>query len=312
MEEQYEKIERYLAGTLSGPELAQFKNALKEDPNLAEEVKLHRNLQSFLGNQEKVSFIKNLESIGASLTPADFELPSDEKGPSTALAPKRNINPLWLIGIVGVAALVMYLTLFNRSKVPDLGEPINSLSEQSEVPQIPEALDSARSKEEPVLVPEEVKEADPIPVPPEQAPTQPKAERDPFLENPTIEQLFDPTKRSKVYDFDLSTTILKEVEPGKTALNIEGDLAAPKLDPKVRLLLECFNNDPTKYDHAPIFSGAIRPILIEEDQPIAFAAKKNYFIGYDTIANLKNGLYYYQIKLARDSSVLYGDRFRIE
>ena len=52
-EQLYNIIEAYLDGTLSGEELTAFEQRLKSEPDLAEEVELHRKLQNELGNAQK-------------------------------------------------------------------------------------------------------------------------------------------------------------------------------------------------------------------------------------------------------------------
>lgn len=62
-EEQYERIEQYLAGSLSREKLQAFEAQLVEDPAFREEVNLHRNAQQIIGNKKRMQMKALVESV---------------------------------------------------------------------------------------------------------------------------------------------------------------------------------------------------------------------------------------------------------
>lgn len=63
-EEFYDEIEKYLNGTLKGDKKIAFEKRMKSDKKLREEVNLHRDLSTFLGDPEEQAFYENIKKIG--------------------------------------------------------------------------------------------------------------------------------------------------------------------------------------------------------------------------------------------------------
>ncbi len=59
-ENKYELIEKYLNGELTGSELASFEESLLTDPNLQEEVALHKGLHDFISNEAEMKLRSQL------------------------------------------------------------------------------------------------------------------------------------------------------------------------------------------------------------------------------------------------------------
>ena len=63
-EEFYDEIERYLNGTLNGEKKKAFEERMKTDKKFREEVNLHKDLSTFLGDPEEKAFHDNIKKIG--------------------------------------------------------------------------------------------------------------------------------------------------------------------------------------------------------------------------------------------------------
>ena len=63
-EEKYELIEQYLEGKLVGAELLDFENQLEQDPGLADDVALHREVRDAIADDEEVALEAELRKIG--------------------------------------------------------------------------------------------------------------------------------------------------------------------------------------------------------------------------------------------------------
>ena len=59
----YERIEHYLSGKLTGKELADFEQALTQDAELVKEVHLHREMQKFLQDGEDEKLKQQLKTL---------------------------------------------------------------------------------------------------------------------------------------------------------------------------------------------------------------------------------------------------------
>lgn len=94
--EKYDRIERFLAGSLTGIELVAFETAMREDPALREEVALHREAMEALGEGSVHAFRVLLREVDAG-----WEKPEQQK--------KGRILPLNLRWIAGVAAALLLL-----------------------------------------------------------------------------------------------------------------------------------------------------------------------------------------------------------
>lgn len=62
-EEQYNKIEAYLDGTLNAPEKDAFEKEMEKDKALRDAVQLEKDLQSFVPDTPELKFRKNLEQV---------------------------------------------------------------------------------------------------------------------------------------------------------------------------------------------------------------------------------------------------------
>jgi anti-sigma factor RsiW len=92
MQEQYERIEAYLDGTLPEPERKAFEAELERDKTLAAEVELHRRVHRTLGNADEWAFRQNLEAISEA-----YEAPAENGKPGNRSALRLLLGILILI-----------------------------------------------------------------------------------------------------------------------------------------------------------------------------------------------------------------------
>lgn len=71
------------------------------------------------------------------------------------------------------------------------------------------------------------------------------------------------------------------------------------------MTLTLFDNQPDNYPDAPLYTEEIQVMEIDEDAPIAFAAKKAYFLAYEAALDLPAGLYYYVIRVDGEAEALW-------
>ncbi len=149
VESQYEQIEAYLAGTLSPEEHQRFEEAIRQDPVLAREVGLHRQLQEMIGDKEYMAFRSTLSRVGA-----DYR----KEGQS----PSSPWRWLWLLIPAGLALIWWIL-----SSAPEPAIPASKTVSPAPAPAQPHALPG-----------------DTLPAPPPE-----KAKRgDPFTPHPALER----------------------------------------------------------------------------------------------------------------------------
>ncbi len=295
MEEQYDKIEKYLDGELSGEELQRFEKRLQEDPEFAQEVALHRRLHQVLGNAGEWQLRQNLEAIGASIQESDMPPPDDDPPPAKG-------NGWFIPGLLlFILAGSVFAWLLLRPAAPD------PLAENETTPPAPtERTDQVIPQDDPSdAQPESTPDAGTNESAPEPAP-EPAPAPDPYQPNPALEALLDPERHSNVHDFDLTADLRPD---SLVFLTIEGELLSAAL-PEQPFILEGFDRRPASYAAQPFLRVPLEPIAVEEDRPFAFAAKKAYLISFDTLIDLERGLYYYQVRLENDPAPLFVGKFR--
>ncbi len=101
MEEQYEKIEGYLGGTLSADERAAFETALSADAELRAEVALHRQLADSFADPGELALRETLEEL------AGEEAPRVRTVPQEAAVRQLPARRGWLWPVLGLAAIAL-------------------------------------------------------------------------------------------------------------------------------------------------------------------------------------------------------------
>ena len=286
MENQYEKIEAYIDGTLPAEERRDFEAKIAADPELGAEVKLHQRLQDTLSNEAEWRFRQTLNELRDSV---DEQLTEEEK-------PSGNSSLKWLLP--GILGLIIIASLTWYYMTPP---PMPQLPETPEVPEAPrEEISPAEETEPTVTAPEEEP-----PVAEEPEPEAPAVQ--PYAPIPELEQLAAASPLSNAYDFSLEATV-RSGNP--QTLIVEGELLSAQWDAETPLLLELYSNNPKRYPADPLLSGNMIATELQEDGPIAFAAKTAYFVNFEEDVDLPKGLYYYRVRLTGAEELLWVGKIR--
>jgi len=144
MEEQYEKIEAYLKGELPESEQQAFEAAMAADPELAEEVALHRRLQEVFGDEGEWRFRQNLRDIRSNI---------GEAAPENTSSAQRSGARI----LLGLLVLIALSSLLYWWLVP---APVPAPSQETPVDTLPAPSDP-ESKSEPVPFAEEEAASEP-------------------------------------------------------------------------------------------------------------------------------------------------------
>ena len=99
----YELIEQYLEGNLSGEELEQFELRLQTEPELKEEVELHRKLQNELGDTQKRLLRSRLDVLRKEFTDSEEE---------TKVIPIQRKSNLRVIISIAAGILILVFTFW--------------------------------------------------------------------------------------------------------------------------------------------------------------------------------------------------------
>ncbi len=274
MQEQYERIEAYLDGTLPEPERKAFEAELERDKTLAAEVELHRRVHRTLGNADEWAFRQNLEAISEA-----YEAPAENGKPENRSALRLLLGILILII---VASLLYYFFM----PAPDAAP--------AEPPVIEQPTPSPTA-------PEEAPEEEPVeetttPTAPEDTPI---ANIPPDQPNPALEALVAASPLSSTYE------LAAEARLSNQNFTLEGEMLSAQYEEGQSMTLTLFDNQPGNYPDAPTHTGELQVMEIDEDAPIAFAAKKAYFLDYEATLDLPAGLYYYVIRVDGEAEALW-------
>lgn len=295
MEELYNKIEDYLAGTLPAPDSKAFEQALQKDTKLAAEVNLHRQLHATFSDPKEIALRQSLKEISADFT-------GEPSGPTSN---KPFYQRIWFyIGLLA-ALLVIYLVSRNPDSkaigIDDGPAPDSMIQEPLQ------DADTLSGEDTPIS--QETKEEEQISAPTIPA-DPPVATRDPFASNATLEALLKPEVWSFRYDFALNANVI-ELDQGSNIV-IDGELVAPKLDGE-QFTIVIFDNQSQNYPSSPMLRQILTPRETADESAIAFGAKKKYAILLDEIIeDLAPGLYYYQVYMESEPEPLYTGSFRKE
>lgn len=287
MQEQYEKIEAYLNDELPAAERKAFEAAMTEDPALTREVNLHRRLATVLGDEQEWQLRQNLESLRDSVP--DDQLEDGKPGKN------RRAGGL-LLGMLGLVIIASLLYWYATSDATTASETVPAT----------EAPAPANEDEEAPL--EEAENPPPVaeekPAPPPPASVAPE----PYAALPLLEALAKASPLSNIYEFELRSAV--EGNAPKQ-LRLDGEMLSAQWEGQTPFVVEIFSNNPAQYPDRPVQEGELLLQPIEEDGPIAFAAKQAYIANYEAPVDLQPGLYYYQVRLQGLDEVLWVGRFRL-
>lgn len=294
-EELYEKIERYLDGTLSGSVLAAFEKQLREDKHFAKEVELHRRLYQELGDTKKMELRGILNDLGKEVDLSD----NLDVGKG-----KSNFGN-WLVGLGGIVLVAGLGWILSRG-----GEerPEQKIAENNvETPVITDSTESDAP-----LVNEEKKEAPKKIASPRQESQKnivstPRSINN--TPNPFFETILDSLENNRLYQFELDGQI-EHLPQDRILLTIAGTLETAALKKTDRLTLKAYlNQKNVNFETKPYFTGPVEAELIEESNVIAFASKKKYAVRFSQTLTLEPGLYYYFIGKQDNFDPVYGGKF---
>lgn len=278
MQEQYERIEAYLDGTLPEPEREAFEAELERDQTLAAEVELHRRLHRTLGNADEWAFRQNLEAISEA-----YEAPAENGKPGNRSALRLLLGILILIT---VASLLYYFFMPAPDAAPSAEPP--KAEQPAPLPTAPE--------EAPANEPEE-EEAAPTPKDTPEAMTEPDIPAD--QPNGALEALVAASPLSTTYELAVEANLSAQ------GFTLEGEMLSAQYEAGQPMTVALFDNQPGSYPDAPRHTGELQVMEADEDAPIAFAAKKAYFLAYEAALDLPPGLYYYVIRVDGEAEALW-------
>ncbi len=293
---QFEQIEKYLDGSLSEKELADFENQLAQDEQLEREVNFQRKMESLLAHRPEDDFRANLTKLDAKYAKEE---------------PSKN-RPLFLgIGLVILLALTIWrLGLFeNETNNPDSTTSTeittqgttDSDAPQDDLPTTNEepANEVIDQEKEPPTIPPTIKK-NPAPQDPVQ---EPKNIRRPIAGN------FEPNEylesrlgnlRSDDLNLDGPATQFN-LKSGSIDFELKG-IFKPENGIEGRTIhLYIFSNKMADYENfQPLLSKQLTFEEVEEG--FQFVLSKSLEVG--------EGLYYYQIE-DEDGEVLYLNKFTV-
>ena len=117
-EQLYNIIEAYLDGTLSGDELSAFEQRLKSEPDLADEVQLHRKLQNEFGDAQKRLLKSKLDTLREEFTQKDEEV-------AKVIPINRRNNFRILMSIAAGILVLIFAIWFFFFKTPEKRELVD-------------------------------------------------------------------------------------------------------------------------------------------------------------------------------------------
>lgn len=325
----YEKIEAYLNGALPAAEKLAFEAEIEANPELAQEVELHREITHSLGDSEKIAFRKTIQSIRQETTAAG----SSTTASNTTTSPeKSSLHPgfyvLGLALLLGICYLVFQLSQAGEdtpplAPTPNMEVPPPSPIAPSESPgSSPPLVTAPKENIAPALVPDSEKSTKPPgtaaaeekksaqAVPPGQKSLPKRRDgRSVFDPIPVVEAELH-KEADPVYSVESGVLQLSE-KRNKASYDIrfEGLLLTAMEKPELALVL--FDN------RIPISEiSAVIPInlqLVEQNSNIrAFAAKKAYEMSANYGLELQPGLYYLRLQRAGDMGVLWTGKVVVE
>lgn len=278
MREKFEQIEAYLAGELEGEARAEFERAVQNDPELAAELALYRDMAVALAPAAEDALRANLDRLDRQFAPAS----------------RRN-RLWWIVGfslLLIVAAWLIWRPKPAEPQVPGPGAPkVAPPVAQQPAPSAPAA---------------------PNPDTPKQGPDAPARQTEPrrvavaFEPNPRLESLLGNQLRGDDYHFQVAQpaagATLKR-RGGQAGFLLSGVVktSAAQVSTPFRVLI--FSNNPRDYED---FRFVLAAPLVFEKSGGAFRFELSRPL------QAPSGLYYYLIEAGDSGLLYYVGKFRVK
>ena len=309
-ENTYDRIQKYLTDRMKGDDLKSFKKEMEGNPDLAQEVELHKEMKFYLEDSLENNLRKNLRSLGDELDEDnDLEMPENDGGSGDSdggSAGGPEFNYLWLT--VPVLALAAWW-FFQSQPTSSPTDPSPEVSSEVTPPPLPESdiiepdSNTLTEIKEPEIA--EPKTPEPKVTPPPPKKVKPKAKEpslaeDPYAQNP----IFESMRNKKLGENNFQLTISRPY-PDKSAevikypviLKFSGTLEADENLSENGFKFQVFTNNPDDYRNArPFFSHSL---------PLENPIDGFHRISYDKDLLLLPGLYYLEVKDADSGKVYY-------
>ena len=311
-EQLYNIIEEFLEGTLSGDELQAFEQRLQTEPDLAEEVELHRKIHGEIGDAQKRMLKSKLDTLREEFT-------QKEENETKVVPINRGINLKMFISVAAGILVLVFAIWFFFFKTPEKREIVNEDTpiekeqiDPNETP-IKEIEDPSNLVENQNDPEKESNQKDNIEdITPEESLI---ANFDP---NPELENLI--AQNGNNDDIEFAAEKPDENDPfilknSKIDLQINGMLFASEIKNEENFAVSIYDNNPQNYTSKKsinTFQLSIEKDDGEEEDGLAFASKNGYFYSLQKTISVKPGLYYYLIIQKGQTTPLYSGKFEVK
>lgn len=305
-EDTHIKIQRYLDQEMEEQERVAFEKAIKNDKELAGEVALHQDMETFLADTPENNLRKSLQILNE-------QVDKDDRPSGNWLK-----NLFWLIPVVLIGA---WWVLTPGQSMDDTRKAPDHTTEQSPTTPQKKTTPETETTEQVQPPPEETTEEDPVPVTPEKSDQEEATEEveqdaEPLDPPPPIAANFDPNP-------SLEFLIENNVRDAEFELEVEnapGDISLPSLaepfnfqfgavitseenllDQDFKLYL--FSNDRADFQN-------FRP-LSTNDLTLNKTADDTFRIDFQKNMTLSPGLYYYMLEDFAEEQIYFVQKFRV-
>jgi len=308
-EDLYNSIEKYLEGSLDADALARFEDRLASEPELLEEVNLHRKLQEGLENPVKRKLRMNLDQLRTEFTIEEVPISAKKKKTWSFIIP--------IVTAVILCGLLLWVFVFRTTSIPStIEESKSGLPEVSkEIESQPQLGADTIVKKEILPTKEEEKKVQKSKDPVQISKTQDLANDIP---NQIFESLIQQNGTIKTFEIGLEEPAPEEkymLVDTYIEFQITGTLetSASKIDNGLSLTIFDNRSSSTEVDKAR--NSFVLPLTKEEEEEssgFAFASKELYNFEITKRIELNPGLYYYVLRMDGQADILHTASFTVD